>query len=215
MNILKGKNRVRKFLMLGILLCGSIFGTFFSVQAQTKTEPKTVKADEKSNTSKLPVVTETIQVDLPKLKELFPKAGKNRVTLVNFWATWCTPCREEFPDLIKIDAEFREKGLDFFIVSLDDVADMKTEVAAFLGEMKSTMPSYLLKTPDEEAAIAEIAPTWSGGLPFTMLYDADGKVTYFKQGLIKPDILRAEIKKVLAAKKPDAATHGHADAPIQ
>lgn len=149
--------------------------------------------------SKLPIISATTQVNLEELKKILPTAEKKQITLINFWATWCVPCREEFPDLVKIDAEFRAKGVEFFIVSLDDVTDIKTEVPKFLRQMKSTMPSYLLKTPDEEAAIVEIAPNWSGGLPFTVLFDETGKQVYLKQGIIKLDVLRAEINKLLVA----------------
>ena len=60
------------------------------------------------------------------------KRDNARPLLVNFWATWCDPCREEFPDLVKIDADFRRKGLDFITVSLDDLSEIKTEVPKFL-----------------------------------------------------------------------------------
>jgi thiol-disulfide isomerase/thioredoxin len=120
--------------------------------------------------------------------------------LVNFWATWCEPCREEFPDLVRIDAEYRSRGLDFITISLDDLAEIKRDVPQFLGEMKAAMPAYLLKTPNEEAAIAYVAPDWRGGLPFTVLFDAEGKRVYTRMGLVKTDILRAQLEKVVQPK---------------
>lgn len=139
------------------------------------------------------------QIDLPDLQAVLKQnADAKRPLLINLWATWCAPCREEFPELVKIDNEFRQKGLEFVTISLDDLAEKDTEVAKFLQEMRAEkMPAYLLKTADEEAAIAAIAPNWSGALPLTVLYDQNGKAAYTKMGLIKPEVLRQEITKVL------------------
>src|SRR3982750_1512348 len=58
------------------------------------------------------------QIGIEALKPLLKPNAKP--LLVNFWATWCDPCREEFPDLVKIENEFRGK-VDFVLVSLDDL----------------------------------------------------------------------------------------------
>src|SRR5437867_7932333 len=122
------------------------------------------------------------QIDLIALKKLLKRAGKPG--LINFWATWCDPCREEYPDLVKIDEQYRGK-IDFLTVSLDDLADKDTAVPKFLTEMKAEMPAYILITPDEEAAIAAVSKDWSGALPLTILYNEKGGVSYFRQGKVK------------------------------
>ena len=134
------------------------------------------------------------QVDAVALKQVVKPNG--RPLLVNFWATWCDPCREEFPELVKIDEEYRGK-IDFVTVTMDEPFDILTSVPRFLQEMKAQMPTYLLKTEDEDAAIAGIAAGWRGGLPFTLLYRTDGSVSYFRQGKVFPAPLRAEIDKLL------------------
>src|SRR4051812_9449278 len=63
------------------------------------------------------------QIDILALKRLLHPNGKPR--LINFWATWCDPCREEYPDLVKLDQEYRGK-IDFLTVSLDDLSDKDT-----------------------------------------------------------------------------------------
>ncbi len=82
-------------------------------------------------------------IDAEEMQSLLKRNGE-RPLLVNYWATWCDPCRDEFPDLVKIDARYRPKGLDFIAISLDDLADLKTTVPKFLRAMKATMPVYLL-----------------------------------------------------------------------
>ena len=166
----------------------------FAQQNQTdKTDLPKNEAAKKSADS--PVVK---QINFDELKAILKQnAEAKRPLMINFWATWCPPCREEFPDLVKIDAEYRPKGLEFVTVSLDDLAEIKRDVPQFLIEMKATMPAFLLKAPDEEAAIAAIAPGWRGALPLTVLYNADGRIAYTKMGAIKPDVLRSQIEKLI------------------
>lgn len=147
-------------------------------------------------------VSEIQVIDLDGLKKLLTRDGKDtRPMLVNFWATWCDPCREEFPDLVKIDEDYRGKNLNFVTISLDDVSDLKTEVPKFLKEMKATMPTVLLNVPDHDPAIKAVDTIWAGQLPATFLYDKDGKVVFRHFGKVKPDELRAAIDKEVSRKQ--------------
>ncbi len=138
-----------------------------------------------------PVVT---KIDQKRFTELIKPNGKP--LLINFWATWCEPCREEFPALVKIDSEYKGK-IDFITISLDFEEEITTGVPKFLALMKASMPTYVLITPDETAAISMISKEWAGGLPMTVLYDPSGKLAYFRQGLVRHDILQREINKLL------------------
>jgi thiol-disulfide isomerase/thioredoxin len=141
------------------------------------------------------------QVDLAGFQKLLQRNPKDsRPLLVNFWATWCDPCRDEFPDLVKIDQDYRVKGLDFIAVSLDDPPDIKTEVPKFLQQMHATMPVYLLAA-DPEPAINLVDPKWGGALPATFLYDKDGKVVFKHFGRIQTADLRAAIEKLVGSKQ--------------
>ena len=159
-----------------------------SFAAAQKTVPAAKRSAAKPATAaKLPAVK---QIDAAALKELIKPNKKPR--LINFWATWCDPCREEFPDLVKIHGEFGDK-LDLIVVSLDDLAEINGDVPKFLAEMKSNMPAYLLKTADENEAITAVSKDWKGGLPFTILFDELGGVSYFRQGKINVETVRAKI----------------------
>ena len=139
-------------------------------------------------------------VDLEGLKKLLTRAPQAKPLLVNFWATWCDPCRDEFPDLVKIDLDFRPKGLDFIAISLDDVADIKSAVPEFLRQMKATMPVYVLNVSDPEPAILAVDKSWGGALPATFLYDAQGNVVFKHYGRVKTSELREAIDKVMSGK---------------
>jgi thiol-disulfide isomerase/thioredoxin len=146
-----------------------------------------------------PIVVSAI--DTNELKDLLTQQRKQPL-LVNFWATFCDPCRDEFPDLVKIDKEYRPHALDFVTISLDDMADIKTSVPEFLGSMKATMPAYLLNASDPEPAINIVDPRWRGDLPATYLYNEKGEIVYKHIGRVNPAELREAIEKVV--KKGDS-----------
>jgi len=142
------------------------------------------------------------QIDFEGLKKILERDAKDpKPLLINFWATWCDPCREEFPDLVKIDADYRGKKLNLVAVSLDDVTEIGTTVPRFLKEMKASMPVVLLNFNDPEPAIKLIDASWDGQLPATFLYDKDGKVVFKDFGRFQTDELRAAIEKALGSKQ--------------
>jgi len=182
---------VSAFLVCLVLL--SAGNSFAQARKKTisKVPVKKNKVAPKSIVLNLPKVT---QIDGEALKNLLKPNGKP--LLINFWATWCVPCREEFPDLVKIGADYKDK-IDLITISLDELSEINGDVPKFLAEMKAEMPSYLLKTPSEEAAIASVSKDWQGGLPFTILFNANGETIYIKQGKFDTAFLRAEIEKSL------------------
>jgi thiol-disulfide isomerase/thioredoxin len=140
-----------------------------------------------------------IEIKEAELKSLLGAgAGRERPLLVNFWATWCVPCREEFPDLVEIRGQYGPDTLDFVLVSLDEPSDIGKAVPEFLAEARATaFPSYLLNADDSDAAINLVDPTWSGELPATFLYDRSGALVFKHGGRVKPAELRAALDEAL------------------
>src|SRR5689334_5528278 len=140
------------------------------------------------------IVVSPINTD--ELKGLLTQQ-RERPLLVNFWATFCDPCRDEFPDLVKIDKEYGPRSLDFVTVSLDDIDQIKTDVPKFLDAMNATMPAYLLNVSDPEPAINFVDRRWRGDLPATYLYNEKGEVIYSHIGRVNTVELRNAIEKAL------------------
>ena len=141
----------------------------------------------------LPVVSE---IDTDALKTLITRERQHPL-LVNFWATFCDPCRDEFPDLVKINKDYGPRSLEFVTISLDDVTDIKTSVPKFLQEMNATMPAYLLNVSDPEPAINLVDRGWRGDLPATYLYNEKGEVVFKHIGRVNTAELRQAIEKVV------------------
>ena len=148
------------------------------------------------------VKTDSVRViDLEGLQKILQRDPKDtRPLLINFWATWCDGCREEFPDLVKIDNDYRGK-VNFVSVTLDEITEINTAVPEFLKKMKAQMPVVLLNVKDPEPAIHAVDATWDGALPATYLYDKDGKVVFKYFGAIKPAELRKAIDTQLGNKQ--------------
>lgn len=149
--------------------------------------------------AELPVITETNLINAAQLKSL-AKSKNGKPVLINFWATWCGPCRSEFPELVQINTDYRKKELNFYLVSVDNPTLVEFGVAEFLRQYESTMPSYLLNLPNRREnakAIRLISPTFRDTYPLTLLFNKNGKLVYQKAGRINEKILRAEIGKVI------------------
>jgi thiol-disulfide isomerase/thioredoxin len=190
---------MRRKLFLALLIVGA---AFISLPVAARRVPTTsaitfAPSSQKPRAKSLARSQVVREINLDGLKKLIERGGKqSRPLLVNFWATYCEPCREEFPDLVQINKDFQAKGLEFVTVSLDDPAEIKTSVPQFLKQMRAVMPAYLLNVPDPEPAIKWVDVAWNGGLPATYLYDAEGQVVFKHTGRIKPAELRAAIETV-------------------
>lgn len=139
------------------------------------------------------------EIDTEGLKTLLRRDSANpRPLLVNFWATWCDPCRDEFPDLVEIDKQYRARGLEFIAVSLDEPTEINTGVPAFLKQMNAKMPNYLLNVSDPDLIINSIDKNWGGALPATFLYNSEGAIVFRHFGRVKPQELTAAIDKLIS-----------------
>ena len=125
-------------------------------------------------------------------------AAKGSVVLVNVWATWCIPCREEFPDLLRLQRKFAGKGLRLVLVSAD-FASQRPAVETFLGRQGVEFPSFLKAQGDQEF-IEGLEARWSGALPASLLFDRRGNKVAFWEGASTYAELLAKVRPLLEGK---------------
>ncbi len=110
---------------------------------------------------------------------------RGKVVLIDFWATWCGPCRLGLPETQKLDQEFGKKGLAVLAVSNED----KPTVQPFLAQNHYTFPCYL----DDSSAASQAFHVTS--LPTVAIIDRKGNLSAYMIGLQDPNTIRGELKK--------------------
>ena len=114
---------------------------------------------------------------------------RGRVVLLNFWATWCRPCREETPGLVNLADRYRGQGLEVAGVMMDD--DKDAPVREFMKEYNVRYP--VLVPPSDSSLLSAIS-----SLPTTLLFDRHGRVVRRYEGAVSESHFRKDIEAVLS-----------------
>lgn len=142
------------------------------------------------------------QVDLT-LKDLSGveqslSAFKGRIVILNFWATYCIPCRKEMPDLAAIQNEFGSFGVQVIGVNTDDADDRK-KVLQFVKETKINFPVWVGGSIEQMMRFG-----LGGALPGTVVIGQDGRIAKIISGIVDPVALRKDIEALLSIAIADA-----------
>jgi len=136
------------------------------------------------------------ELDAKGLKERIERE-RGKVVLVNFWATWCVPCREEFSELARLQKTLGGEGLRILGVSTDLARDIPA-VERFLAQQKPGFPNYRKKSGgDDQDFINAVDRSWGGELPFSVLYRRDGSKAKVFSGAQSHSVYEREIRDQL------------------
>jgi thiol-disulfide isomerase/thioredoxin len=116
---------------------------------------------------------------------------RGKLLVVNFWATWCAPCREEMPMFVKAQAEHGGRGLQFVGIAVDDAA----KVRQFASEIGVNYPTLIGGYGAME--LSKSLGNSLMALPFTVVVDQGGKIVMRQLGPVKPAQLEALVKQSL------------------
>jgi thiol-disulfide isomerase/thioredoxin len=145
------------------------------------------------------------QTPAPKDPELIDTVGyqkllqqyKGKPLLVTFWATWCEPCRDEYPMLNELAKQYAPQGLKVVGVSLDQDGDLIL-MRRFLARYKPIFPNYRKKKGEEDAFVQTVLPGWNGSIPASVFYAKDGQQVGHFVGAGDHDTYEAAIKMLLS-----------------
>jgi len=116
---------------------------------------------------------------------------RGQVVLINYWATWCEPCREEMPGLAAVEREDAPKGLAVVGVAMDEGGDVAARVREFAAQMKIPY-SVLLPAPEKSLGPREIA------LPTSVLIDRQGRIVKTYHGAVEREDFAKDVAALLA-----------------
>jgi cytochrome c biogenesis protein CcmG/thiol:disulfide interchange protein DsbE len=134
-------------------------------------------------------------IDLQAYQKLV-EGYRGKPLLVTFWATWCEPCRHEYPMLNELAKQYAPQGLKVVGVNLDDDGDLIL-MRRFLARYKPVFPNYR-KTAGELSAFTQVVlPGWSGSLPVSIFYGKDGQQAGHVMGEGTRETYEAAIRSLL------------------
>jgi len=136
-------------------------------------------------------VAQEIADNVPTLdyKGLKPWLHKedDKVYVVNFWATWCSPCVKELPYFEKVNKEYKDKNVEVILVSLDFPKKKETKLLPFIAKKNLQSKVLHLDDVDEQFWIADIDKDWSGALPATLIY-GNGQRKFFEKSFTQEEL---------------------------
>ena len=166
-------------LTAGVLLRGQLTSSNVSLEVPAETARKgadTIFA------ASLPDIADTLQPI---------SQWRGKVLVVNFWASWCEPCREEIPEFIQLQKKFGDQGVLFVGIAVDQ----KERAAAFSKQIGINYP--VLVGDLSVMKLADAAGNRQGALPFTVIIDRNGNITGSKLGRLSQSKLEAMLKPLL------------------
>ncbi len=168
----------RESLLTGIVVVSCFLaGIFLSSTFRANKSPGEISSTPQTNQKNLPGTPspDFTLLDVNGLQRNISE-WRDKVLVLNFWATWCPPCLEEIPHFIKLQEQYGHQGLQFVGITLES-AD---EILGFASEWGINYP--LLVGTQEVIKLAEKFGNHNGGLPYTVIIDREGNINFIKQG---------------------------------
>jgi thiol-disulfide isomerase/thioredoxin len=117
---------------------------------------------------------------------------RDKVLIVNHWATWCEPCRKEIPMFMEVQQQYAEQGVELIGIAHDDEQDVRR----YVDSMGMDYPQLLAGKGAGQKWLAELGN--NGSLPFTLVFDREGSLRAKKVGLMSESELRRAVESVLS-----------------
>ena len=143
------------------------------------------------------IINNNIELEIYDFKgfEKFLNKKDDKIYVINFWATWCSPCVKELPYFEQLNLNYKSKNVEVLLVSLDLPHLYDKKLKPFLKEENLTSKVIVLDDIDMNSWIPKVDETWSGAIPVTIIYKNDKKQFYEQS--FNYEALEKEVKQFL------------------
>jgi thiol-disulfide isomerase/thioredoxin len=132
-------------------------------------------------------------VSLDGLKKAV-EAHKGKVVVIDVWANFCVPCKEKFPHMVKLSNDFKDKGVVFISLTIDEPED-KAAALAFLVKNKATFQNFILEDKDRNEKPGD-AKLYHSAPPIVHVFDQSGKLVESYEGAKKAAALDGKLEEL-------------------
>ena len=178
---------MKKSLLIIALIAVSGAG-YYGYHSYTSREPVTTNPPVAALSSD--AIFNTRMSDLAGVRQPLAQ-WRGKILVVNFWAAWCPPCRQEIPDFIQLQKQYGTQGLQFVGIAIDE----KAKIQSFVDEVGINYP--ILVGDLEAVALSQASGNRMGGLPYTVIIDQQGKIIATEIGGLTKAKLTAIITPLL------------------
>ncbi len=150
--------------------------------------------DEEKNAERQP--PDKLEVEETSFQQIQEKIQQSEaaVSLVHVWATWCPPCRKEFPVIVKTARRYGAEKLNLILVSVDRLS-AKSKVLDFLKQYDTPVGSLI--TSDPQKLVSQLPEGWGGGIPASFFYDKNGQLQEWWAGAHRFPKYKKTMEKLL------------------
>ena len=140
---------------------------------------------------------ENTNIEIVNFKDLYSKIdlSSDKTFVLNFWATWCSPCIKELPYFEKVNNDFKDKNVKVILVSLDFPSQVESKLIPYLAYNKIKSDVILLDDSKINNWVPKISKKWDGGIPATLIVNSSNYNFYAEP--FEEEQLVSEINKVL------------------
>jgi thiol-disulfide isomerase/thioredoxin len=141
--------------------------------------------------SKVDVVTDK------ELQQIISKR-EGKVLFLNIWATWCMPCVEEFPSIVKLSKKYENKDFEVVALSVDLPSEKDSRIIPFLKKQGADFRVIVAEEKSSNNIINMLDSSWSGAVPVTFIYDKNGKQKKMLLGAHTYEQMKASADSVIS-----------------
>jgi len=164
-----------------IITCSILVWLFCGLGCRSRQAGNVRQSDSASSQSNASQIRAVIPIDQGGLAKLI-KERNGRTLVLNLWATWCAPCVEEFPDLVKLAKSYSEQEVEVVGISADYPDEVESKIMPFLRRQGVPFMVYVADFQSQQDFINGVNSSWSGALPATLVFDKQGKQRSFLVG---------------------------------